>query len=347
MATTDFKDYYQILGVSKNASTDEIKKAYRRLARKYHPDMNPGDREAEARFKEVSEAYEVLSDPEKRKKYDQFGRYWKQAGTAGAGGYGAGAGAAGATDFGGFDFSKYASFDEFLNDLLGRVGGPGAGGYRQTWSYDTTRDPGFGGGFGGFEDFFSDFSDRRTTTTSSAALDREASITLDFSDAFHGVEKQLAIGSEVLKVRIPPGVKPGSRVRLRGKGKPSPYDPNTRGDLYLSVNLKPHEFFAFEGDNLVCEVPITPDEAALGATIQVPTPDGEVSVNVPAGVRSGQALRLRSKGWPMPKKGRSDLLARVTIVPPKNLSNEERQHYEKLRQLRRQDPRAHLRKFYL
>ncbi|HEY9728527.1 MAG TPA: DnaJ C-terminal domain-containing protein [Chroococcales cyanobacterium] len=332
MAATDFKDYYSILGVSKTASADEIKKTYRRLARKYHPDLNPGDKQAEARFKEVSEAYEVLSDPDKRKKYDQFGQYWKQAGQTwpGAGG---GAG----VDVGGFDFSQYGSFDEFINELLGRFSTGAAGGPRRSYSYRTST------GGTGFSDFggFGDVSGFDSSTTSSASTDREATLTLTWSEAFHGVQKRLNLGNEVIDVRIPPGAKAGSRIRVRGKGQPNPYN-QQRGDLYLTVELKPHSFFQFDGDNLMCEVAVAPDEAVLGASIEVPTPDGAVKVNVPAGIRSGQSLRLRGKGWPRPKGGRSDQLVRIVIATPKELTQTEREYYEKIRNIRSFNPRSHL-----
>jgi curved DNA-binding protein len=331
MAATDFKDYYAILGVSKSASAEDIKRAYRKLARKYHPDMNPGDTTAEARFKEVNEAYEVLSDAEKRQKYDQFGQYWKQAG--GAGGWSGGA----SVDFDGFEFGRYGSFDEFINELLGRFGGPTPGGRGQTYTYRTTtgRSPGFSG-FGGFSDF-GGFDD----TTTTAGQDLESSLTLSFSEAFHGVQQRLSLGSEIIDVRIPPGAKSGSRIRVKGKGQPSPYT-QQRGDLYLTVELEPHPFFKFDGDNLVCEVPITPDEAALGGAIDVPTPDGTVSMNIPAGIRSGQTLRLRGKGWPNPKGGRGDQMVHVNIMVPKSLSPEERSLYQQLRAKRTDDPRSHL-----
>ncbi|MCA1993961.1 MAG: DnaJ domain-containing protein, partial [Coleofasciculus sp. S288] len=200
MPATDFKDYYTILGVSKTASADDIKKSFRRLARKYHPDMNPGDKQAEARFKEVSEAYEVLSDPEKRRKYDQFGQYWKQAGQGwppGGGGYN--------VDVGGFDFSQYGSFDEFINELLGRFStGAGAspsspGGPRRTYTYRTST-----GGATGFNDFggFGGVGNASGFDTSTAGVsgDREASITLSLSEAFHGVQKRLNLGNEVIDV---------------------------------------------------------------------------------------------------------------------------------------------------
>jgi curved DNA-binding protein len=337
MAATDFKDYYAILGVSKTASADEIKKTFRRLARKYHPDMNPGDKQAEARFKEVSEAYEVLSDPEKRQKYDQFGQYWKEAGQ----GWPSGGGGVG-VDVGGFDFSQYGSFDEFIGELLGRFNTGAAGSTGRTYTYRTGTS-----GFSGFNDFggFKDYSgsDNRAA---GASADREATITLSWSDAFHGVQKRLNLGNEVIDVRIPPGAKPGSRIRVRGKGQVSALN-QQRGDLYLNVELNPHSFFQFDGDNLVCEVPVTPDEAVLGASIEVPTPDGTVSVNVPAGIRSGQSLRLRGKGWPRPKGGRSDQLVKIMIATPKDLTQVEREYYEKIRSSRSFNPRSHLPQVHL
>jgi curved DNA-binding protein len=330
MAATDFKDYYQVLGVSRTAETDEIKKAFRKLARQYHPDVNPGDKAAEAKFKEVSEAYEVLSDPEKRRKYDQFGRYWQQAGPAG-GGY---AGSPG--DFGGFDFSNYGSFDEFINELLGRFGGGfggagvgGPGGPRtRTYSYGT---PGGASGFGtsGFSGF---------DTASTQSFDQEANINLSFSEAFHGTQKRLRIGNDEVEVRIPPGARQGSKIRLKGKGQMNPYT-KQRADIYLVVHLASHNFFELDGDKLTCEVPITPDEAVLGGKIEVPTPDGSVTMNLPAGIKSGQTLRLRSKGWPKPKGGRGDLLVTVTITPPATLDEAERQLYEQIRSQRTENPR--------
>lgn len=342
MPATDFKDYYAILGVSKTASNEEIKKEYRRLARKYHPDMNPGNKQAEARFKEVGEAYEVLSDPEKRKKYDQFGQYWKQAGQGWSSGGGANVG------FEDIEFGRYSSFDEFINELLGRFGGPGAApgsgthtNTRQSYTYSTsTKRP---SGFSGF-DGFGDSTGFETTT--GVVSDREVSITLTLAEAFQGVQKRFNLGNETIEVRIPPGAKPGTRVRVRGKGNVNPYN-QQRGDLYLKVEILPHSFFKFEGDHLVCEVPIAPDEAVLGASIDLPTPDGTVKMNIPAGIRSGQSLRLRGKGWSQPKGGRSDLLVKVVIVAPKDLSSVEREYYEKIRANRSFNPRSHLQQIQL
>lgn len=325
MAATDFKDYYEILGLTKAAKEDEIKKTFRKLALKYHPDRNPGDKASEERFKEINEAYEVLSDPEKRKKYDQFGKYWQQAGE---GNWGQGVPNG---DFGGFDFSQYGNFDEFINELLGRFNTPGAG--QRSYSYRSQSGPGATG-----------FSDFGGFGTQPPTRDREATLRLTLSEAFHGVQKRLNLGNEVIDVRIPAGAKAGSRVRIKGKGLVNPHN-QQRGDLYLNVELEAHPLFQFEGDNLVCEVPITPDEAVLGASIEVPTPNGLVTMKVPAGVKSGQSLRLRGKGWVLPKDGRGDQLVRLVIETPKNLSDLEREYYEKIRDIRTGSPRQSLARF--
>jgi curved DNA-binding protein len=339
MAATNFKDYYAVLGISKSASADEIKQAFRKLARKYHPDVNPGDKTAESKFKEINEAYEVLSDPDKRRKYDQFGQYWNRVGT---GGWSPGAGA---PDMGGFDFSQYGSFDDFINELLGRfaTGATGsAPGGQRTYYRPGTGGSGFGGGFGDFGGGFNDAAN----PTATAGQDLESNISLTWSDAFFGVQKRLTVGGEMITVKIPPGVKPGSRIRVKGKGQMNPYS-RQRGDLYLVVELQAHPFFQFEGDNLLCELPIAPDEAVLGASIEVPTPDGSVTMNVPAGVRSGQVMRLRGKGWRTPKGDRTDQLVKILIVPPANISAPERELYEKLRLMRSSDPRSHLKQLKL
>jgi curved DNA-binding protein len=337
MAAANFRDYYGILGVPKNASVDDIKKAYRRLARKYHPDLNPGDKAAEAKFKEITEANEVLSDVDKRSQYDKFGQYWKQAeqtkpntrsttATSTSGNNPA-------TDFSGFDFGQYNNFDDFVNELLGRFNNPansspaGAKTTSARASASTTSP--------GVEDFATN-----TTTTGNVGSDREATISLSLSEAFSGVQKSFNLGSETIKVRIPGGAKSGSRIRVRGKGNLNSYT-KQRGDLYLTVELQPHPFFRLEGEQLVCEVPITPDEAVLGAQIEIPTPEGMVTVNVPPGVRSGQSLRLRGKGWTNPRGDRGDQLAKIIIATPKNISPKERELYEQIRTARSVNPRNH------
>lgn len=324
MAATDFKDYYTTLGVNKTATADEIKQAYRKLARKHHPDVNPGDKVAESKFKEINEAYEVLSDVDKRKKYDQFGQYWNRVGTGAGGGWPSGAAGA---DMGGFDFSQYGSFDEFINELLGRFGGPTPGGSR-SYGYRGAGAPGAG---------FNDYAGYGDAAT--AGQDLESNLSLTLSEAFNGVQKRLNVNGEMLTVRIPAGAKQGSRIRVKGKGQANPYS-RQRGDLYLVVNIQSHPFFQFEGENLVCELPIAPDEAVLGASVEVPTPDGSVTMSVPAGIRSGQVMRLRGKGWINPKGGRGDQLVRVVIVPPPSLSATEREYYEKIRASRSFDPRS-------
>ncbi|HIK34640.1 MULTISPECIES: J domain-containing protein [unclassified Thermosynechococcus] len=310
MARTDFKDYYEILGVSKNATDAEIRQAFRRLARKYHPDLNPGDKEAEARFKEINEAHEVLSDPQKRRKYDQFGQYWQQASAAGAGGFNVNVG-----DFD-VDFGQFANFEDFINELLGRFATGTTTGRTRTWS-----SPGFDpSAFGG--------------------TNVDAEVQISFQEAFQGCQKSFTIGNQQVTVTIPAGIKPGTKLRLRGKGQYNPYT-QQRGDLYLTVQVAPHPLFRFEEDQLVIDLPITPDEAALGAQVTVPTPSGNVVLNVPAGTRSGQSLRLRGKGWRSSSGVAGDLLAKVQIVPPKSLSAQEKELYEKLRSLRTFNPRAH------
>jgi curved DNA-binding protein len=310
---TDFKDYYTILGVSKTATSEEIKRAYRKLARKYHPDLNPGDNGAEAKFKDLNAANEVLSDPEKRQKYDQFGQHWNQPGYPETP-------PPRQTNDATSDFDRYDNFESFINDLLGRSG-------RRTSANRAAT--------GGFTDFSSGFHSQ------APAPDTEAAIALTFSEAFHGVQKRLQLDDETINVRIPAGAKPGSRIRLKGKGRPSPFS-QQRGDLYLTIEVLPHPFFRFEGTNLVCDVPIRPDEAVLGAQISVPTPDGSVTMKVPKGVGSGRSLRLRGKGWTLPKGGRGDLFAKLQIATPQDLNEIEQEYYEKIQANTSFNPRAQL-----
>lgn len=307
-----FKDYYAILDVSKTANPEDIKRAYRKLARKYHPDLNPDDKEAETKFIDLNEANEVLSDPEKRQKYDQFGQHWNQMDHSESAKRNSGRPSE--------DFAQYGDgdFEAFINDLLGRSRG------RSRRKASTS---------GGFEDFSGGFQ--------SPATDTEAAIVLTFSEAFHGVQKRLQLDDDTINVRIPPGAKSGSRIRLKGKGRPSPFA-QQRGDLYLTIELLPHSFFQFEGDDLVCDVPIRPDEAVLGAQINVPTPDSKITMKVPKGVRSGQSLRLHGKGWTLQKGGRGDLLVKLQIVTPQDLSSIEQEYYEKIQESTTFDPRAKL-----
>ena len=227
MTANGYRDYFKVLGVERGADADAIKRSFRKLARQYHPDVNPGNKDAEARFKEISEAYEVLSDPEKRRRYEQFGQYWSQMGGPGAGG-------------GGFDvdFGRYGSFDDFVNDLLGRFGGGASGGFPGGFSGG-----GFGSGFpgGGFPG--------GGMRTGPVNLDAEATLSLSYGEAFRGCERTLAVNEERVQVRIPAGVKPGGWLRLKGKGNLQP-GTGRRGDLYLQIALQPHPIWRLDGEQL-------------------------------------------------------------------------------------------------
>ena len=309
MAGSGYKDYFQVLGVDRSVDADGIKRAFRKLARQYHPDVNPGDASAEARFKEISEAYEVLSDADKRRRYEQFGQYWNQAG-------GMGGGAPGMD----VDFGRYGNFDDFINDLLGRFGGPGGS-------------PGFqGGGFPG-----GGFSRGAQASQSPVNLDAEASVGVSFTEAYRGGERTLSVNNERVQVRIPAGVKNGSRLRLKGKGNLQP-GTGRRGDLYLNLSIKPHAIWRLDGDQLRADLPVSFDELALGGMVTVMTPDGEAQVSIPPGTPPGRSLRLKNKGWPL-KAGRGDLLLTLTLELPASWSSEEQQLLEQLRVQRSSNPR--------
>jgi curved DNA-binding protein len=315
MSVNGYRDYFKVLGVERGTDADGIKRAFRKLARQYHPDVNPDDASAEARFKEISEAYEVLSDPEKRRRYEQFGQYWNQMG---------GGGGAPGVDV---DFGRYGNFDDFINDLLGRFGGGAAAGAPGGF--------GFGSGFpGGFPSGFGGGGAERSTQVQ---LDAEAMISLPVADAFRGCERTLAVNEERVQVRIPAGVKDGSRLRLKGKGNLQP-GTGRRGDLYLTLKLQAHPVWRLDGDQLRAELPLSLDELALGGEVRVATPDGEATIQVPPGMTLGRSLRLKGKGWPV-KDGRGDLLFTPTLRLPDSLSPRERDLLEQLRQARSVDPR--------
>jgi curved DNA-binding protein len=333
----EYKDYYKVLGAPKDASAKQIKQAYRKLARKYHPDINPGDLGAEVRFKEINEAYDVLSDPEKRSKYDQLGANWKQyervardhpGGFPGFEGFRVDFGQGqGGERVGGFsDFFKTffgAGLD--LDEILGRGKG---GGFRGPG--------GFGGRGGG------------VSSAPTKGRDVAAPLEITLEDSYYGSRKKLSLQShpmatpQEIEVKIPAGVRNGSRIRVTGKGEPSPTG-GSSGDLYLEVTLRPHNRYRRESDDLYVEVPITVTEATLGAEIEVPTFTGKARIKVPAGSQSGRLMRLRGKGMPRLKGGgHGDLFAKLLIVVPAKLSDRERELLQELATLQKDNPRAHL-----
>lgn len=311
----DYKDYYAILGVKKDASEDEIQKAYRKLARKFHPDVNKAP-EAEAKFKEIGEAYEVLKDPDKRQKYDQYGSAWKRAQQTGGGvppgweGFDFGQGG---FDFGGGGGGDFSSFFEML--FGGRQGARGARGAGFS-GFGGMGGQGFGGGFGG-------------------GGDTEATINLSLEEAVRGGKREITLQDpntgqrKTLSVRIPEGVRAGQRIRLAGQGQPG-MNGGQAGDLYLKIEIEPDSRYKVDGANLQTTVAVTPWEAALGADADVQTLDGPVRVKIPAGSSTGRKIRLRGRGLPQSGGEKGDLLAEIRIVVPETLSERERELFEQL-----------------
>lgn len=287
------KDFYAILGVAKDASDVDIKKAYRKLARKYHPDTNSGDAAAEKKFKDVSEAYSVLSDAEERQQYDAIR-------AMGGARFAPGAGGRGGPANGGFE------------DLFGGLFGGGARQPTGAGGIPPEFADLFGGGFGGGQTGF-----QRTPQKGS---DRTASTSISFAGSIHGTTVSLRESNgHVIDVKIPAGIRDGQKVRQRGKGNPGAAG---YGDLIITVNVKPHDFFNRDGDNIRIHVPVTFAEAALGANIHVPTLDGDaVTVRVPAGTPSGRTLRVKGRGVKT-AKGAGDLLVTIDVAVPQNLNKE-------------------------
>ncbi len=317
--SVEYKDYYQILGVSKSASSDEISKAFKKLARKYHPDLNPNDSTAEAKFKEANEAYEVLKDPEKRKLYDQLGPNWQHGQNfQPPPGYenvrfnfGGGGG-------GGFDASGFSDFFETLFGGAGR----GATGFHSS------------GGFGA-EDIFG--GGRSYARRPRKGHDAETVVELSLEEAYRGGSKSLSFEERMpgqpprvktLQVNIPAGVKNGAKIRLAGQGNPG-IGGGPAGDLYLKVQIQPHHLFSLDGSNVVYDVPLAPWEAALGATVRVPTLEGEVDLTIPPGSDSGQKLRLRGRGLGQ-GVGKGDQLVRIMVKTPRKLSEKEKNLWKQL-----------------
>ena len=298
-----YKDYYKLLGVEREAKAEEISKAYKKLARKYHPDLNPGDKQAEEKFKEINEAYEVLKDPEKRKLYDQLGPNWQH----------------------GQQFQGEPGYENVHFTFNGKsFDGSGCSDFFETLFGGAAAGGGRGANFG--PDPFGGFSSRPRR-----GRDVEAELPLSLEEASSGgrrtVTLQMPQGPKTLEVNVPAGIREGAKLRLAGQGDPAPG--GTPGDLFLRVRYLPHPQFKVEGENLHCDVALAPWEAVLGAKVAVPTLEGQVELNIPAGSSSGRKFRLRGKGLGS-GVNRGDLLARVMIKVPAQLSAEERELWQKL-----------------
>lgn len=300
-----YKDYYETLGVPKTATHDEIRKAFRKLARIHHPDVAKDKKGAESKFKEINEAYEVLGDEEKRQKYDTLGADWERGGArqghpGGGGGFG-GFGGGGAS-FDGTGFSDF--FEQFFGAQRGRASG---------------------GGFGGFGGF---------PQQEARGEDIEADLLVTIEEALHGAKKKISFrrsgsaGAESYEVRIPKGVRDGQKIRLAGQGGSAGRGP--AGDLYLRVKFAQHPDFRVEGSDLIHELELPAWKAVLGAEVAIPTPDGSVRMKIPAGSQPGKKLRLKGRGLPSGKDTRGDFYVTLDITLPKTVSEPERKLWEQL-----------------
>ncbi len=308
----EFKDYYKVLGVEKSATADDIKSAYRKLARKYHPDVNPNDKEAEAKFKDVSEAYDVLGNPEKRKKYDTLGSNWRQHQQRGGG----------AEDY---------NWQQWYGAQGGAQGGQG-----QQYQGDINDFfQGGGGNGGGFSDFFSSiFGSNRRSAQPSKGQDYEATAELSLEEAFNGTERVLTVNDKTIRISIKPGIADGQKLKLSGKGGTG-RSGAANGDLYITVHIVPHSRYERRGDDLYVTVPVNLYEALLGGETEVQTLGGTVKLKIPAEAQNGAVLRL--KGLGMPKYGtkeRGDLYAKLEVQLPKKLSEKEKSLIRELAALR-------------
>ncbi len=312
----EYKDYYKIVGVKRDATQDEIKRAYRKLARKYHPDISK-EANAEERFKEAGEAYEVLKDPEKRAAYDQLGANWKtgqefrpppnwDTGFEFSGG--------------GFTAGESGGFSDFFESLFGQTGGR--------------------------------FTQRRTSTMQMRGEDHTAKVLINLEDAYHGATQTLSLRvpqmdeaghvstrEHRLNVKIPKGIKQGQRIRLAGQGGPGSGNAPA-GDLYLKVEFKTHPYYRVEGENVYLDLPVAPWEIVLGATLQVPTPEGAVNLKIPPASKQGQKLRLKGRGIPAKEKG--DLFVILNIALPPADSEKATSFYKNMAKELAFNPRAHL-----
>jgi DnaJ-class molecular chaperone len=311
-------DYYAILGVARSASADDIRKAYRQLARKYHPDLNPNDPKAKEKFQQVQTAFDVLNDPKKREMYDRYGAAYEAVG--------------------------------------GRPGGggprpwPGGGGEGGDFNFEDLF--GGGGGAGGFADLFRQFGQRgrgaggRRATPTARGADLEHELTVPFASAVLGGEAHLAVRrgdghTETIRVKIPAGIEDGKKIRLRGQGEPGPRG-GPAGDILIRVKVAPHPHFRRQGKRLDVSLPITLAEALRGARVDLPTPHGAITLTVPPGSSSGQKLRVKGHGVKGGEGPPGDLFAELQIVMPKNISSNDRRQLEEIAEKYADNPRADL-----
>ena len=302
----DYKDYYKILGVDKTATTDQIKKAYRKLARQHHPDVNPNDPEAERKFKEVNEANEVLSDPDKRQKYDQMGADWQryqQAGAGGRGGFDWGQyqQQGGGRGFGGADFGEGGDFSDFFSSIFGNMGGAGG----------------------------------RSSTRASAGQDYQAELELTLEDAYQGGPRTLTVNGKKLRLTIQPGVEDGQTIRLRDQGAPG-RNGGPSGSLFITLRVLPDARYVRTGPDLTQEVKVPLYRALLGGEQVVETLSGTVKINIKPETQNGTRLRLRGKGFPVYKQAGQfgNLYLHLTVQLPQHLTDQEKELLRQLAALR-------------
>jgi curved DNA-binding protein len=309
----EYKDYYKILGVEKSATHDEIKKAYRKLAMKHHPDRNAGKKSSEEKFKEITEANEVLSDPDKRKKYDTLGSNWNQ-----------------------YQHTGGQGFDDFSSRFGGGRRQPSSG---STYEYSGNINDIFGNEGSGFSDFFESFFGGSgggfggRTQQQKTAIDVEANMNVTLEDVFIGSDKQISVEGKKLKIKINPGTKDGQKLRLKGLGRSKTAE-GTKGDLYLNLHILQHPFYEIKENNLYYNLDVDLYTAVLGGKENIRTLDGKtISINIPEGTESEKILRLKNIGMHT-DGGRGDLFVNIHVTIPKDLNIEEKELFKKLKTLR-------------
>ncbi len=311
----EYRDYYKILGVDKGAGEKDIKQAYRKLARKYHPDVNPNNKAAQEKFKEINEAYEVLSDADKRRKYDELGANWQQYEQFQR------AGGQGPFQWGGGGAQYRTVTPEELESIFGGLGG-------------------LGGDAGGFSDFFrtffgGGFETARAQPRARRGQDIEQTVEISLDEAYRGATRLLQKDGRRLEIKIPPGVKTGSKIRYAGEGAPGARGASA-GDLYLRVQIAPHPTFERDGDDLRCEIPVDLYTALLGGEVNVPTLKGQLVLKIPPETQAGKTFRLAGQGMPKLNEPNAfgDLYAQARVILPERLIAAERELFEKLAKMR-------------